>query len=65
MSVRCLPLAKIGLEIDDGLRALDIAEAPAPTMKHLVCCFWEQTTDVNIGFSGLVLKAAVEACVES
>jgi hypothetical protein len=60
---RYSPLAKIGLEVDDGLGALDVAKTPAPTMKHLICCLWEQATDVDIGLAGLVLKAAVKRLV--
>ena len=55
-----LPLAKVSLEVDDGLGTLDVAEALAPHMEHLVRGLGKQAANVNVGLAGLVLQATVE-----
>lgn len=55
-----LPLAQIGLEVNDGLGALDISEALSPHVEHLIRGLGKQTANVDVGLTGLVLQATVE-----
>lgn len=55
-----LPFARTSLEIDDGLGTLDVTEAGAPVVQHVVGGLWKEATDVDISLTILVLQAAVE-----
>jgi hypothetical protein len=57
------PLAEIGFEIDDGLGALDVTEALAPSVQHIVGSFGQQTADVDVRFTGLVFETPIKGLV--
>ena len=57
---RDLPFAQTSLHVDDGLRALNIAEALTPDMQHLVSCLRQKTSNVDIRLARFVLKATIE-----
>jgi hypothetical protein len=54
------PLAEVGLQVDDGLGALDVSKALAPHVEHLVGGLRKQAPNVHVGLASLVLQATVE-----
>ncbi len=55
-----IPFAHIAVEVDDGLRALDVTEAAAPGLEYLITGLRQQSTDVDIGLASLILQSTVE-----
>ena len=54
------PFAQPSVEVDDGLRALNVTETPAPPLEHLVTRLRQQATNVDVGLASLVLQRTVK-----
>ena len=51
--------AKVGLVIDDCLRAQYVPKTITPTLEHFIGCLWKQATNVDICLAVLILEATI------
>jgi hypothetical protein len=55
-----VPLAQTRVQIDDRLGALDVSEAAAPCLEHLVTGLRQQASNVDVGLATLILQSTIE-----
>ena len=55
-----IPFAETGVEVNDRLRAPNVAEASTPVLEHLISSLRQEATDVDISLAALVLQSTVQ-----